>query len=179
MLMQTQHYRAEERLPDGRTLLIRSIGPHDKHFLQEGMQHLTKEDRYSRFFVFKDALSDDELNALTYVDCKNRVGLLASLVEGDKKMPVGIAHYIVCDDDSSLLTAELAFAVAHEYQGMGIGTLLMKHLIQIGRSAGIQQFIAFVLPDNRKMLGILHSCGLTCKLQSCRAGVSKFVLPMD
>jgi RimJ/RimL family protein N-acetyltransferase len=178
MLLQSQQYRAEEKLPDGRNLLIRSLTPDDKHFLQEGMAHLTKEDRYSRFFVFKDSLSDKELDELTRLDSKNRVGLLASVIEDGNKVPVGVAHYILCEDESDLQTAEIAFAIAHEYQGIGIGTALMKHLIAIGKTAGIRQFVAFVLPDNFKMLDILRTCGLPCKLQMSQPGVEKFVLTM-
>jgi RimJ/RimL family protein N-acetyltransferase len=53
-------------------------------------------------------------------------------------------------------SAELAFAVTDEYQGQGLGFLLMRHLTTIARRAGLHEFIAEVLADNRPMIRVFE-----------------------
>lgn len=45
--------------------------------------------------------------------------------------------------------AELAFAVADDYQGHGLGAALMRHLTAIARGAGLKEFVAEVLAETR------------------------------
>ena len=58
-------------------------------------------------------------------------------------------------------TAEVAFAVVDEFQGQGLGSGLMRHLITIARDAGLKEFIAEVLPDNAAMLKVFEKSGLS------------------
>src|SRR5947208_7101689 len=59
-------------------------------------------------------------------------------------------------DESS---AEVAFAVADELQGRGIGTRLLEQLASRAAAAGIERFVAEVLPDNAAMLGVFQDAG--------------------
>ena len=56
--------------------------------------------------------------------------------------------------------AEVAFTVVDQYQGQGIGTELMRHLVAIARDAGLEELVAEVLPDNVPMLKVLEKSGL-------------------
>ena len=53
----------------------------------------------------------------------------------------------------------MAFAVADELQGKGVGTRLLEQLAQLAAGAGIHSFIAEVLLPNRKMLGVFEDAG--------------------
>ena len=57
-------------------------------------------------------------------------------------------------------SAELAFAVTDEYQGQGLGLLLMRHLTTLARRAGVHEFIAEVLAENRPMMRVFERSGL-------------------
>lgn len=68
---------------------------------------------------------------------------------------IGVGRYIRTENVSR---AEVAFAVLDQYQGHGIGTLLLKHLARIAQRNGIKMFGADVLGSNRQMLEmLLHS----------------------
>ena len=54
-------------------------------------------------------------------------------------------------------TAEIAFLVADECHGLGIGSLLLEHLAAAGRQHGIRRFTAEVLRENGPMREVLQS----------------------
>jgi GNAT superfamily N-acetyltransferase len=68
----------------------------------------------------------------------------------------GGGRYIV----SRSREAEIAFAVVDEYQGRGVGRVLLLHLAAIARAAGIERLIAQVLAENRSMLRLFEQSGL-------------------
>ena len=57
---------------------------------------------------------------------------------------VGGGRYIVVRPG----TAELAFMVEDGCQGLGIGGVLLRHLVALARTAGLKELIAEVLPEN-------------------------------
>ena len=67
--------------------------------------------------------------------------MLIAYVEGE---PVGVARLV---RDGRV--AEVAFAVADDWQHRGIGTLLVDRLAEDARAAGIESFRADVAPGQR------------------------------
>ncbi len=178
--LDSQHYVAYEKLRDGRDIVIRSIRPEDKPVLQEGMHHLSRESLYFRFFTGKTELSEKELTFFTEIDFIHHVGLLASLlVSGAEAVPIGVGRYIMTDRTKALENAELAFAVDEKFQGLGVGTHLMKHLTKIGRAQGLKKFTAFVLPQNIKMQAVFMCCGLPMTQVHNDAGVLEMTLSLE
>ena len=177
--VQAQNYSVHEQTLDGKTLTIRSIRSDDKAVLQEGMHHLSKESLYARFFTFKSELTDSELKYFTELDFVNHVALLATFNTTDGERPVGVGRYIIPNKTPKENKAELAFTVDDEYQGLGIGTLLMKHLIIIGRANRIEKFVAYVMPDNRRMRDVLRRAGLPTKYKQDIAGILEITLSLN
>jgi GNAT superfamily N-acetyltransferase len=164
-------YRVLENLIDGTPIVIRALQPADKPILQEGMHHLSKDSLYNRFFTWKTELSSKELSFFTELDFVDHVGLLASLITPDGERPLGVGRYIACKELKSRRAAEIAFAVDEEFQGRGVGKLLLKHLVTIARQNHLKEFVAYVLPDNKKMLGVLYKSGLPLRCKQDEAGV--------
>ena len=79
-------------------------------------------------------------------------------------MIIGGGRYVLVQPG----TAEVAFAVVDQYQGQGVGAALMRHLATIARDAGIEQFVAEVLPENAPMLKLFEKCG--CRMSTERDG---------
>ncbi|MGH3126329.1 MAG: GNAT family N-acetyltransferase, partial [Gaiellaceae bacterium] len=96
-------------------------------------------------------LSDVELATLARVDRDRHV--LVGYAEGDGR-PVGIAR-LVRDGDS----AEIAFAVAEDYQNRRVGSILATELAADARAAGITHLTATVCGDNPRMIALLERLG--------------------
>ena len=59
--------------------------------------------------------------------------------------------------------AEIAFAVADDMHGRGIATLLLEHLVSLGRARRVQAFTATTLPVNAPMLRVFADAGLAVR----------------
>jgi RimJ/RimL family protein N-acetyltransferase len=103
----------------------------------------------------KREFSEKELNFFMKVDFRNHVALVAVAQEGGKPTIVGGGRYIVIEPQR----AEMAFVVVDAWQGRGIGSILLRHLIKIAGDAGLNELIAEVLPENRAMLKVFGKYG--------------------
>lgn len=143
-------------LRDGREVRVRAIQPDDANRLRAFHARLSPETRYLRYCGVHPVLSEEEAWQLTGVDYARRMAVVAAT--GD----AGAAELIVAVVGYELIvpaTAEVAFLVEDGWQGLGIGTHLLYVLAAYAREQGISTFIAYVLPRNRRMLGVLHQCG--------------------
>ena len=55
--------------------------------------------------------------------------------------------------------AEVAFVVRDDFQGYGLGSVLLEHLTGVARERGVRRFVAEVLPANHRMLGVFRDAG--------------------
>jgi acetyl coenzyme A synthetase (ADP forming)-like protein len=154
------HYEADEILRDGGSIHVRAIRPDDKQRLLRHFQRLGQRSVYFRFFGAKKRLTDEELKRLTEPDFVNHVGLVATLREGEEEHIIGVGRFIRYE---AAHRAEVAFAVADEYQGRGIGTLLLEHLAPMARANGITEFEADVLGENNRMLQVFAKSGFVVR----------------
>jgi GNAT superfamily N-acetyltransferase len=171
------HYTITDQLKDGRSVTFRAIRSSDKPVLQDVLHHLSPQSIYFRFLTSKKELSDKELVYFTEVDHFHHVALVASVPHKGEMMPVGVGRYIMSkipySDD-----AEVAFTVEDEFQGLGIGTLLFKHLKEIALDAGIKTFTALVLPENQRMLKVFESAGLPMRQKYNAVGVLEIAIDL-
>ena len=154
--MDAAKYAATERLRNGASLQIRALLPSDRTEMLASIGRASKETLYRRFFAPKRGFSEREIEFFLNVDFISHVALAAVLSEGGRQVIVGGARYIV----SQLGCAEVAFAIDDPHQKLGIATHLISHLIEIARAAGLEEFVAEVLPENVPMLKVFEHCGL-------------------
>ena len=108
-----------------------------------------------RFFVMKRHFSDKERAFFMDIDFKNHVAIVALAEEAGRKVIVGGGRYIVFEPGR----AEMAFVVVDAWQGRGVGSILMRHLVKIASDAGLQELTAEVLPENAAMLKVFGKFG--------------------
>ena len=139
----------QSRYVDG--LTIRALRDGDTDTVAALFARLGDRSRERRFCGAKPRLSQIELTQLARVDRDRHV--LVGYVDGDPE-PAGIAR-LVREGDA----AEIAFAVADEYQSRGLGSLLANELAADARAAGITQLTATVCGDNPRMIALLDRLG--------------------
>ena len=153
-------YDTSDVLLDGKTIRIRAIHPDDRQRLLKHFESLSPESVYFRFFGPKKTLSALELTHFTDLDYRGHGGLVATLYDQGDERIVGVGRYFVAGGGEGLKrSAEVAFAVLDEYQGHGIATILLRHLLGIARASGVDELTANVLGGNRKMIEVLVSSG--------------------
>lgn len=141
------NYSATERLRDGREVEIRALRPDDKDDMLAAISRTGMQSLQRRFFVVKRGFSDKEITFFMNIDFANHVALVALAEEDERKVIIGGGRYIVTEPGK----AEIAFVVIDDYQGQGLGTLLMRHLSVLARKAGLAELTADVLPENAAM----------------------------
>jgi acetyl coenzyme A synthetase (ADP forming)-like protein len=174
-----RHYATDALLRDGRSIHLRAIRPDDQPRLLAFFSNLSPQSVYFRFFQVVKRFTETELRTLTELDFVRNVGLVATLWDADGEHIVGIGHYLgPAGIDSPCPQAEVAFAVADAYQGQGMGTLLLEHLAAIARANGIEEFAAYVLGENNRMLQVFESSGFRVQ-RSIEAGVFHVSFPTE
>jgi ribosomal protein S18 acetylase RimI-like enzyme len=155
-MSETAEYSAVELLRDGRRVEIRALRPDDRDGLIAAVGRTSDQSLYRRFFGARRGFSEREIAFFVNIDFVNHVALVAVADEGGRPLIVGGGRYVVVQPGK----AEVAFAVVDRYQGQGIGATLMRHLAAIARTAGLDELIAEVLPDNIAMLKVFEKSGL-------------------
>jgi acyl-CoA synthetase (NDP forming)/ribosomal protein S18 acetylase RimI-like enzyme len=154
----------EHRLRDGSVVTLRHAAPADGEPLHAMYGGLGREDVRLRFFS-PTANVDEMLDRLLEPRNVNLVALAGSRLLGH-----GMYAPITPRE------AEVAFTVAPEAQGRGIATLLLRELAATARDAGVETFVADVLPDNYRMVDVFRSSGFPASIHS-RAGTVEVELP--
>ncbi|WP_029287767.1 GNAT family N-acetyltransferase [Cellulomonas sp. HZM] len=149
-------WEADVVLSDGSTTHVRPIRPTDADALQAFHVAQSERSTYLRFFAQLERLPERDLHRLVNVDHVDRVALVAvaSDERGDERI-VGVARFDRVDDDE----AEVAFNVADARQGLGLGSVLLEHLAAAARERDVRRFVAEVLPQNGRMIGVFRDAG--------------------
>ena len=161
-------------LRDGGTAHVRPIRPEDATALQAF--HVAQSERsiYFRFFAPLDRLPERDLDRFTHVDHHDRVALIAVAGEDDGERIIGVGRY----DRTDPGTAEVAFNVADDHHGRGVGSVLLEHLAAAARERGIGRFTAEVLPANGRMIAVFREAGYAVR-QLLEDGVVSVSFDLD
>jgi GNAT superfamily N-acetyltransferase len=165
------------RLRDGSEVRVRPVVPADRHLFVEGFEHFGMESRQARFLGLKKRLTDAELDFLTKVDHADHeaIGALDRATGGG----VGVAR-MMRDRTCPGECAEAAVAVVDEWQGRGLGGVLLGRLVARARELGIERFLAVLRTDNRAMLTLFQRTG-RIRVRERESGVTtiEVELPID
>ena len=144
-------WEADVLLRDGHPVHLRPITPLDGDALRLFHDSLSGRTVYFRFFSAKPRLTDKDVHYFTEVDHHDRVALIAL----DAGLMIGVGRFDALGDG----TAEVAFVIRDDVQGLGLGSVLLEHLAAAARECGIHKFVAEVLPENHRMLATFREAG--------------------
>jgi acetate---CoA ligase (ADP-forming) len=143
-------------LRDGSTLRLRPTSPADTSALLSFFTRLSPESRYLRF---QGAGTVDGRTVEPFTHSDTAAVSLVGELAGDV---VALATFVRLRDPRR---AEVAFAVADELQGRGVGTRLLERLAARAARSGVEEFVAQVLPQNGAMLKVFGDAGFATTRQ--------------
>ncbi|MBS0516360.1 MAG: N-acetyltransferase [Proteobacteria bacterium] len=138
----------KEKLRDGTSVLIRPIAAGDTAIEREFIERLSPQSRRYRFLGEIATPSRALLDRLTHPDPAHEAAFVALIADGAHKREIGVARYCADRDEHN---CECAVVVADEWQGKGLATLLMRHLIEIARQRGYRRLYSIDARDNESM----------------------------
>lgn len=137
----------------GETVWIRLAQPIDADAVRAMHERISDDTRYRRY-VSLVHWQDVQLRRLA--GGHRGASLVVVTADGDV---VGLGN-IIPDDSEGSHVAEVALLVEDDYQGRGVGQVLLRHLIQLARDLGFTEVVAEALADNGAVLHVLEKLGL-------------------
>jgi GNAT superfamily N-acetyltransferase len=133
-------------LVGGRRVWLRLLEPSDANLIRLFFLRLSRETVYRRFLAPIKVPATALVERLVDIDHCDREALIAL----DERGIVGVARYGTVG-----ATHDVAVVVADDWQGHGVGALLLRRLANIARARGITSFHATMLGDNRRAQSLL------------------------
>lgn len=142
------------KLRDGRVVIVRPFERRDRPLLEAAIKRLSDDSRYLRF-ASPRALHERDLDRLVDVDHHAHDALLA--IDPLTGRAVAVVRYVPLPGEAGVV--ELAATVADDWQGIGLGSLLLARLTQRARDEGHSALRAHVLAVNRRAIATLRRAG--------------------
>ncbi len=149
----TARLSADILLADGSTVHVRPIKVDDADRVVAMHSRFSDRTRYLRYFSPYPRIPPRDLARFITVDHWDREALVACL--GPDIIAVGRYDRL----GPGATDAEVAFVVADDHQGRGIGSALLEHLAAAAVDVDITRFVAEVLPQNGPMLRVFADAG--------------------
>jgi len=150
----------ETRKIDGEEVTLRPAKPVDERRIQEHFYNLDKTDIVSRFFHEKTSFVRDEAQGVSQIDYIKDLTIVALVGEFGFGRVIGIGEYLL---DPAKNIAEVAFSISKEFQGKGLGKILLKKLCMAARENGIAGLVAYTSPGNKGMIKLFNTLSFKTK----------------
>jgi GNAT superfamily N-acetyltransferase len=155
---------------------IRAIRPTDAADLERFYAALSPESRRTRFFAISSVLSHVQSVGFCTTDHDHREGFVA-VIRGGRSAGERIVGHLCLEPDGAD-TAEVAIAVADEFQHQGLGRLLMSAGLAWARREHIARFTATMYASNAPINRLLAGLGLPVQERSAGAGVAEITIDL-
>ena len=146
---------------DGRQVTIRPIAPDDARLLVDLYYRLSEMTRRLRFHSMRQNVPleeiEQEAKRLSDLDPANQAALVATIEEEGEDRIVAVARLARSEDP---VEAESAIVVRDDFQRQGLGSHLLKLLVEVARAMDIKRLTAWVMAENLHMLHIVQKSGL-------------------
>jgi len=146
-------YSHRWKLADGTPVTIRPIRPEDESLMINFHKSLSEETVHLRYFgvlTHEALISHERLVRICFSDYDREIALVVEGTQpglGDRQI-VGVARLIKAHRTND---AELAIVISDDWQGRGLGTKLLRDLLQIARTEGVERLVGNILPENYVM----------------------------
>jgi acetyltransferase len=148
-------------LRNGETVSIRPIRPEDEPMMvdfHESLSERTVYQRYLQALNLSQRTAHERLTRICFIDYARQMALVAERTDpatGAKSI-IGVGRL---QGLTGAAEAEYAIVVTDEYQKLGLGTELLRRLIEIGRAEGVKVITADILAENSAMQKVSEKLG--------------------
>lgn len=163
-------------LADGRQVAIRPLRQEDAAAERRFIEGLSPASRRNRFLSQMASPSDELIKRLTDIDQVDDVALAAVIEENHQDRIIGVSRYAT---GTARNQCECAVVVADDWQHKGLGTALMRHLIETARQRGLQTMQSFDLGENTRIRDLARSLGFECRTDPDDVHQVIYTLPLD
>ncbi|HEY0660312.1 MAG TPA: GNAT family N-acetyltransferase [Lysobacter sp.] len=153
--------RWSETLHDHSHVLIRPITKQDQVAERVFIEGLSAQSRRYRFLGAVRSPSEQLVEQLTDIDYVHEVAFAAVTPEDAHERIVGVSRY---STDAEGRNCECAVTVSDDWQKKGLGTLLMKHLIEVARARGIRTMTSLDSAENVQMQDLAEYLGFRTRV---------------
>ena len=154
-------WERRERLLNGQEVLIRPIRPDDEHYYADFMTKMTPEDIRLRMFMPVREFSHQFFARMTQIDYAREMAFIA--LRPDHSSGDGMIGVVRFFADPDYEKAEYAVMVRSDLKGVGLGWVLMRHLIRYAHSEGLKSLYGTVLKENATMIQMCEELGFQTK----------------
>ena len=162
------------RLADGTDVALRPLGPGDGNLLAAGFDRLSERSRYRRFLAPMPHLTPSMLAFLNSVDGVDHRAWGAVIGEPAGPVGAGVVRWVRSRNDPAV--ADMAVTVIDDYQGRGLGGLLLDVAVLDAFACGVERFEGVVLAENISSRRMLARGGARLRPES--SGVLAFTLEL-
>jgi len=155
-----RQYVGDHEMRSGETVTVRPIRPEDEPKLVTFHERLSERSvylRYANLMKLEQRVAHDRLARICFIDYDREMALVAERPtdDGDDHI-IGVGRLTKQPGRNE---AEFAMLVIDEYQGEGIGTELLRRLVEVGETEGLDRITADILQQNHAMQRVCEKLG--------------------
>jgi acetyltransferase len=154
-------YATPWKMKNKAPLVIRPIKPEDEPLLVKFHETLSEESVYNRYFSalkLSQRVTHERLTRICFNDYDREIALVAELkvAKGEEKKILGVGRL---SKQHATNEAEFAVLVSDDWHRQGLGTELLRRLIEIGRDEKVLRLSGQILAENHAMQHICRKVG--------------------
>lgn len=137
----------------GKQVTFRAAKPLDLRRIQEHFYELDRKDVVARFFHERTRFLKDDLEGVNQIDYVKDLTIVGLVGEIGFQRVVAVGTYL-CEESNNM--AEVAFSVSKDWQGCGLGKILIHKLANAAKENGISGLLAYTSPANNGMIHLFN-----------------------
>jgi acetyltransferase len=152
-----QQYVGAAKMKDGTAITIRPIRPEDEPLMVPFHESLSEQSVYLRYFhmiALGQRVAHDRLVRICFGDFDREMALVVE----HKGAILGVGRLSRAPGRDE---AEFSVLISDKYQQHGLGTELLRRLVQVGKAEGLKRISANILPENAGMQAVCKKLGFT------------------
>jgi acetyltransferase len=159
----------------GAAIELRPIRPEDAAIEKAFVDGLSARSTRFRFSSAIRTLTPAMLARFTQIDYDREMAIIAVIEESGVEKEIGVCRYVTLPDRAS---CEYAIVLADDWQGKGLGSRMMRRIIEIAKVRGLATMVGWVDAANEPMLQLCDRLGFRREREADDPLTRRVVLPL-